>query len=627
MLAFSPSDPHPLPEPHPQLHYSIYISMAVNPSTQVRLEPFQGEIYALQLHLSRAVTVAQAANTSGCVDAVRLRRLGPLLMAARQLQERVHAQGSDGLLPIPTGCTDDDDPTLQFRAQRLPAVYEALCAAAAAAQEMLVAARAESKSLLPLSCVGAVPRQQEPAAGAHGSTISVLVAPSAADGGGQALPAAAVHTITCAGPAPQHRPQAARPHLPPAPAGGVSRSAAPNAEEQVMADIRQVVQLVKQGAINISDIMSKERSSLDATEELLTAGVRQGHQSIRELSKMHDVADGDGAVPWFVRRLPGGGMLWRSVVAPVWAVVRQAFLMLLIVSITGTTLMLILSVSKPKKFHGRPSVGVAVPRRDDAAPPPVVKGPAVGAVPPPPPPAPPQEKPKESVPRVPVTSPHPQQPKPSTPLRKQEPAPTQRESQGPRSTPSHQQQHQEEKPVEPLQPPKQSQPQPARAEPAQASPSPQPKPQESTTGRPSQQQQKPPQPPTIPKGPSAPPPQSESAPPQAKAAPAAQTKSPEGRKNPPPQPPQQHQQKKPPAAPQQPTGMDPTPKLQQPLPVQKDLPPTPKQPLAPPHVPAPAPKPQEVRKDPPTPSPQQRPPPASPPPKSGLRHVDAERDL
>ncbi|RNF19351.1 uncharacterized protein Tco025E_04215 [Trypanosoma conorhini] len=148
-------------------------------------------------------------------------------------------------------------------------------------------------------------------------------------------------------------PRAAPPCAQPLEAMAHSHAAPTAADEeaahaQVMEDIRAAIRGMKEGVIRMSDLMQQERVRLDANAELLQRGVDGTATQARRMDQLGYAFGGGPPPPRCLHSVPGAELFWQTVVAPMWAVLRQAVFLCLIVATTCGVLLLM--VMAPKTY-------------------------------------------------------------------------------------------------------------------------------------------------------------------------------------------------------------------------------------------------------------------------------------
>ncbi|KAG5497531.1 hypothetical protein JKF63_03795 [Porcisia hertigi] len=323
-------------------------------------------------------------STTSCI-----RRLGELLREAKELEQRVAAESSDntGNTQETTESVDDDTdtPLGAYYRQQLQACFTHIQQDANAAQKLLAQFLSKSPTLahLPVSCVGTAPQTLE-----HGFTASAaasfdnssriyadVVPPRAA-----CIPPAAVHSVEgpssswteAQDPSPI-REGAAQTKATPAAKGrmttavvtSASFSAHPNrtpsaagatisAEDCIMEDIQQAIHQMKDGALQMSALMAQEKSQMKSANDLLSGGVAKSQANMRQLDRVSYVGEAQRA-PWILKHVPGMPILWRTVLQPMWAFLKQVLLMVSIIAVTGCMVLLIGVVPKPVVYRGQRS--------------------------------------------------------------------------------------------------------------------------------------------------------------------------------------------------------------------------------------------------------------------------------
>ncbi|GET91051.1 hypothetical protein, conserved [Leishmania tarentolae] len=342
-----------------------------------------------------------------------IRRLGELLREARRLETRV-AESSftkTGKVQETAGSPDGNvaSPLRAYYRQELQARLTQLQQNADAAQQLLSKYLSQVPSLahLPVSCVGTAPRTLERRSTADASTafrskchiyVDVMT-PHAA-----CIPKASVYSIEGASTtaadvqslspvggsvAPtkedtgvKERGAGAAASFPGHPLGtSAAVSATTTAEDRIMEDIQHAIHHMKDGALQMSALMEQEKLKMKSAAELLSDGVVKSQVNMQELDRVSYVASA-AHIPWMLRCVPGMPILWRMVLQPIWAFLKQVLLMASIIAVTGCLLFLISVMSKPTVYHGErrrtqgsrtfppqsPAASTAVPV-DTAAPP------------------------------------------------------------------------------------------------------------------------------------------------------------------------------------------------------------------------------------------------------------------
>ncbi|XQJ29285.1 hypothetical protein NXY56_005325 [Leishmania guyanensis] len=352
------------------------------------------DIYALHHRLSRCVKQVEmlmSSSAGSCAPSHYqgnrastscIRRLGELLREARRLEQRVAeaAFNMTGNAQETSETVDDsmDAPLRAYYRQQLQARFTHLQHDASAAQRLLTQYLSQAPTLahFPVSCVGTAPRTLERGLTAvtdasfdsAGRIYSDVVPPQAAY-----IPPAAVHFIEGASPAatgaqdvspglgsvaqPKENPDdkergpsaaasfAVHPLGTPAAAG-----AATTPEDCIMKDIQQAIHQMKDGALQMSALMEQEKSQMKSAADLLSVGVAKGQANMHELDRVSYVAEGT-RVPWMLKCVPGMAILWRTVLQPMWAFLKQTLMMTSIIAVTGGVLLLISVVPRPTVYR------------------------------------------------------------------------------------------------------------------------------------------------------------------------------------------------------------------------------------------------------------------------------------
>ncbi|KAG5496893.1 hypothetical protein GH5_01400 [Leishmania sp. Ghana 2012 LV757] len=352
------------------------------------------DIYALHHRLDRCLKQVEKLTSSSAGDAAVsryecdragtscIRRLGQLLREARRLAQRVEEAAGDKasdaqatVEPVDDGV---DTPLRAYYRQQLQARFAHLQQDADAAQRLLMQYLSNNPTLahLPVSCVGTAPRILEcgltgATAASFGSTSRIYadsVPPHAAH-----IPPAAVYSIEGASSAAagtqnssvargsvaetkkeadsKERETSAAASLS-GHAMGTSAAAGPaiTAEDRIMEDIQQAIHQMKDGALQMSALMEQEKSRMKSATELLSGGVAKGQANMHDLDRVSYVAEA-AHVPWLLLCMPGMPILWRTVLQPMWAFVKQVLMMSFIIAVTGCVLLLISFLPKPTVYR------------------------------------------------------------------------------------------------------------------------------------------------------------------------------------------------------------------------------------------------------------------------------------
>ncbi|CAG9579214.1 conserved hypothetical protein [Leishmania major strain Friedlin] len=354
------------------------------------------DIYALHHRLGRCVkqverlTSSSAGGSSlshhkgGRSSASCVRRLGELLREARRLEKRVTEASltKTGSAQETAELADDvvASPLQAYYRQELQARLTHLQHDADTAQRLLAQYLSQTPTLvhLPVSCVGTVPRTLECGLTAVATTsfgrkchVYVDVVPPHA----ACIPPAAVHFIEGASPAAadvqdsslvrgsvsqtkeepgvRERKNSAAASFAGHPLGTSSAvGAAITAEDRIMEDIQQAIHQMKDGALQMSALMEQEKAKMKSAADLLSDGVAKGQTHMHELDRVSYVAEA-AHVPWMLRFVPGMPILWRTVLQPMWAFLKQVLVMASIIAVTGCVLLLISVVPKPTVYRGQ----------------------------------------------------------------------------------------------------------------------------------------------------------------------------------------------------------------------------------------------------------------------------------
>lgn len=360
---------------------------------------YAADIYALQYRLRRCLEAVTplVPPLSSCTDvfsssppatsvagsdaivARHVRRLGELLREATQLNARVFAshgytnpaaEAAEEALPSTTPHHNDEDATeeVPLRAyydQQLQARFSQMQHDMVTAERLLRACLASAPGLrgLPMNCVGTSPCLLTLNAAMGPPQVCYVytdaLTPTAAQ-----LPEPTLHHIASAANSAEAagtRPTAPPPALPPVKEASITgaqgtevkaEALATTAEDQLMEDIQQAIHQMKDGALQMSAMMAQERAQMKSATELLSGGVAKTRANMKDLDRVSYVA-ASSQVPHILSFIPGMPILWRTVLQPLWAMLKQVLLMASILAITGCVLVLISVVPKPVRFRAQ----------------------------------------------------------------------------------------------------------------------------------------------------------------------------------------------------------------------------------------------------------------------------------
>jgi len=348
------------------------MSSVVSSST---LCAFSAETCALQFRLARSLQeVRQREEEGDQCDREHLRalrRLGQVTEQARRLLEAMQCQERlpDAALRTTHRPLVSEEAGIDqsFYETQLTQRFHSLQGNYVAARQALQTAldcREETRNF-PVSCVGAQPRLvvTQPRGYASNPPASPCLlfeeTHTCSDAAGRTLPLPSIEVLEATNSA---RPAAT---IDDAPHDAAATRATPRdtaasppllstAEEQVMGDIQSAIQQMKQGALQMGAMMEQERTRLQSAEELLAGGVQRGHENLQQLSKVSYVREGTQP-PWWLASIPGCGLLWRSLLQPLWGFVKQVLMFALVLASTGVLLLLISVFPKPHTYRARPS--------------------------------------------------------------------------------------------------------------------------------------------------------------------------------------------------------------------------------------------------------------------------------
>ncbi|KAL7697391.1 hypothetical protein NQL31_003857 [Lotmaria passim] len=382
---------------------------------------YAADIYALQHRLRRCLqtaapllspiasdmptsTTATKSAARPAVVARHVRRLAELLREATQLNALLLEEDSgDGgslatLKHCDTHATAVDAPLQAFYDQQLQVCFCQMRQDMKTAEQLLrgwIAATPELRGL-PINCVATTPRQlclvERDGSVQACDVYSDVLTPAAAR-----LPAPVTHCIESATRASaregsstskavltasaEDQATASKKHTTQTTKStdGPAAAAPPptSAEDRIMADIQQAIHQMKDGALQMSAMMAQEKPQMQLATELLSNGVAKTQTNMRELDRVSYVA-ASTRVPWVLTFIPGMPLLWRTVLQPMWAMVKQVLLMAAILAMTGCVLVLISVVPKPVLFRGQRRMASAVTSTPSPSLPPSKSAPHAG---------------------------------------------------------------------------------------------------------------------------------------------------------------------------------------------------------------------------------------------------------
>lgn len=118
----------------------------------------------------------------------------------------------------------------------------------------------------------------------------------------------------------------------------------------VVDEVRRGIDALKQNAGRLRTQMSSDDRTLQSNDELMQKAIHQTTQQSKVVKRVTGEGDVNAlaAMPGgrYLCRVPGLSLLWTTVLLPLWAVVRQAVLLLLVVGVTFATVAMMLVVPK-----------------------------------------------------------------------------------------------------------------------------------------------------------------------------------------------------------------------------------------------------------------------------------------
>ncbi|KPA73896.1 hypothetical protein ABB37_09509 [Leptomonas pyrrhocoris] len=361
---------------------------------------YAADIYALQYRLHRcigditpllscATSISDAPSAKGTGSRTALerqaRRLGEVLREAKQLSacfldgEQCEAELASNTVLNASEDGAVDEPLRAYYDQQLQERYTQMQQDIVAADGLLRTWLDSTPGLrgLPVNCVGTAPRQLK-IVEADGSAQVCYVYTDTLTPATEQLPAPATYYVGRDPDAFLKTQPSSEPTAPPsvnerpstenrttdqkhdAPAVASVRPPPTTAEDRIMEDIQQAIHQMKDGALQMSAMMEQERSQMKSAADLLSGGVAKTQAGVRELDRVSFVV-ASTRVPWVLSCVPGMPLVWRTVLQPLWALVKQVLLMAAILAMTGCVLVLISAVPKPVLFRGQRTANPTTP--------------------------------------------------------------------------------------------------------------------------------------------------------------------------------------------------------------------------------------------------------------------------
>lgn len=335
---------------------------------------YQNDVCQLQYRLSRASHEVQGLLTTApvsfsSIEWVRVRRLGNLLTSAIALAAKLECARRDGSVEgdgegIAARCllpNAAESTVMRGLQERVEEVYHTLQETVLEAQRVLeqaISAVSSSALRVPLTCVGAIPRTCVPLDSHPGSAYAVplLVFTEGPRGSGAGQMPISYTTVAKDFVSPSLHERATRAPSQKAPSSSTGQqdrntlaSVVPDAEAAAVLDVKEAIRQMKEGALQMSELMSQERDTLAQSEQLLSDGVSRSRQQIKELDRLPYLSSASYA-PQLLQRIPGGHLLWQTVVLPLWETMKQALFISAVLVVTVFSTMVMLMRSKPQRI-------------------------------------------------------------------------------------------------------------------------------------------------------------------------------------------------------------------------------------------------------------------------------------
>eukprot|EP00796_Vickermania_ingenoplastis_P009448 gene9448-6631_t len=349
-----------------------------------RLAPFRASLHLTQHRVARHVDAAVKAKPAAPAE---LRRLGALLQRATRLIHAIESSGplprgaaapgaspSPGASPVPRapadecggGAGDDGrgDAGALYEGQ-LAEVFDVLLRDVVRGYAFLdaelrrlgvAAASSDEVPLLPLTAVGSLGVMYDGGV-REGPPQPVLLTHPCRDAAlSRDVPVPALLAEVRAncfipGADPKLDGAVRRSAPPPAPAGRHqgAPSGATDLEAEALTDVRTLVAQMREHAEQMREwVGGVDKAALHQNEALLSRGVQMTAENLKELSQL---PGGGGEsrhpAPALLRRLPYGSLLWTQLLLPIWEVLQQVLLVLVVLSATAFALGLIFMRPKP----------------------------------------------------------------------------------------------------------------------------------------------------------------------------------------------------------------------------------------------------------------------------------------
>jgi hypothetical protein len=134
------------------------------------------------------------------------------------------------------------------------------------------------------------------------------------------------------------------------PAPSVAAQAPTNKKDAIVEEVRRSIDALKSNAGRLHSQMSADDATLQSNEAMMDKAL---HKTTKQSSDLARVNNDDGRsslsnVPGgrVLRKIPGVALLWGSILLPLWAIIRQAVMLLLVIAVTGATISMMLMVPR-----------------------------------------------------------------------------------------------------------------------------------------------------------------------------------------------------------------------------------------------------------------------------------------
>jgi hypothetical protein len=134
------------------------------------------------------------------------------------------------------------------------------------------------------------------------------------------------------------------------PAPSLTAQATTNKKDAIVEEVRRSIDALKSNAGRLHSQMSADDATLQSNEAMMDKALNKTTKQSSDLARVNN-DDGRSSlsnVPGgrLLSKIPGVALLWGSILLPLWAVIRQAVMLLLVIAVTGATISMMLMVPR-----------------------------------------------------------------------------------------------------------------------------------------------------------------------------------------------------------------------------------------------------------------------------------------